>query len=298
MTTNVCLEALQAGGCQLRWEIQATGVTGSSNQSNNSTTPNILATLDYQWRSPKNQKQKQFLRANSLPASNDSWTDHLAGHAAATSGYTQIVAANKVQSTPSGGAGSSSCSTSCTIAAPQQAFVAELKGRLAWAMGVDGQGTFAEFGAGARASFQYLIPKNQIVQSGGVTYIDLSSLNPNNAVGFYEATGHFRVAQLGHDRTLHNASASSGNSSSLLIIEGGYQNNRALQQLVTNSPQTNTRDRYVGRFYLNPEVSSTTHTQVSLGMEYSGGINGGPHVIQIFFGTNVNPSKLFGKRSD
>jgi hypothetical protein len=28
-------------------------------------------------------------------------------------------------------------------------------------------------------------------------------------------------------------------------------------------------------------------------MEYSGGINGGPHVIQLFFGTNLNPAKLF-----
>lgn len=288
--TNICLEALQTGGCQLRWEIDATGVTGSSNESNNSTTPNILVTLDYQWHSPKNRIQKQVLRARGFTSENDSWTDHVSVHATVKSGYTQVVAANNVQLTPNSGGGSSKCLSNCTIAVPQQAFVAELGGRLSWASGVDGAGTFGEFGVGAHGSFEYLVPKNQIVQNGGATYIDLSAANPNNVVGFYEATGHFRLGQLGHDKTLPNAAT--GNGSSLLVIEGGYQNNRALQGLIAGS---STRNRYVGRFYLNPEISSTNHTKITLGMEYSGGINGGPHVVQIFFGTNLNPAKLFGK---
>jgi len=291
--TNICLEALQTGGCELRWEIEATGVTGSSNQSNNSTTPNILVALDYQWHSPKNRLQKEVLRSKGYNSANNSWTDHLAVHANVKSGYTQVVVANNVQVVPNASGGTSGCSTKCTIAVPQSAFVAEVGGRLGWTTGVDGQGTFGEFGLGAHGSFQYLIPKNQIVENGGSTYIDLSSVNSNNAVGFYEATGHFRLAQLGHDKTLPNAAT--GNSSSLLTIEGGYQNNRGLQGLISSSPQTSTRGRYVGRFYLNPEISSTNHTTITVGMEYSGGINGGPHVIQIFFGTNLNPAKLFGK---
>ncbi|HKV77599.1 MAG TPA: hypothetical protein VJP02_05650 [Candidatus Sulfotelmatobacter sp.] len=291
--TNICLESLQTGGCQLRWEIEATGVTGNSNQSNNSTASNILVTLDYQWHSPKNRIQKELLRNAGASSPTDSWTDHLSVHANVKSGYTQVVAANNVQVAPNTSGGTSGCSTTCTIAVPQQAFVAEVGGRLGWTTGVNGQGTFGEFGLGAHGSFEYLIPKNQIVQSGGLTYIDLSSANSNNAVGFYEATGHFRLAQLGHDKTLPNAATV--NSSSLLIFEGGYQNNRGLQGLVASSPQTSTRGRYVGRFYLNPEISSTNHTKITVGMEYSGGINGGPHVVQMFFGTNLNPAKLFGK---
>jgi hypothetical protein len=288
--TNICLEALQTGGCQLRWEIDATGVTGSSNESNNSTTPNILVTLDYQWHSPKNRIQKQVLRSAGFTSENDSWTDHLSVHANVKSGFTQVVTANNVQLAPNSGSGTSKCSSGCTIAAPQQAFVAEVGGRLGWTTAVDGQGTFGEFGLGAHGSFEYLTPKNQIVQNGGATYISLTSANPNNVVGFYEATGHFRLAQLGHDKTLPNAAT--GNSSSLLVFEGGYQNNRGLQGLAAGS---STRNRYVGRFYVNPEISSTNHTKITVGMEYSAGINGGPHVVQIFFGTNLNPAKLFGK---
>jgi hypothetical protein len=289
--TNICLEALQSGGCQLRWEIDATGVTGNSNQSNNSTAPNILVTLDYQWHSPKNQAQKQVLRTEGYASAKDSWLDHVSVHADVKSGYTQIVAANNVQLSPSSNSGTSTCSSGCTIAVPQEAFVTEVGARFGWTTGVDGQGTFGEFGVGGHGSFEYLVPKNQIVQSGGATYIDLSSANSNNVVGFYEATGHFRLAQLGHDKTLPNAST--GNSSSLLVFEGGFQNNRGLQGLAAG--QTSTRNRYVGRFYLNPEISSTNHTKITVGMEYSGGIDGGPHVIQIFFGTNLNPAKLFGK---
>jgi hypothetical protein len=246
-----------------------------------------LVTLDYQWHSPKNRIQKQIL------SENNSWSDHLSIHANGKSGYTQVVAANNVQTAPSSTGGTSNCSSGCTIAVPRQAFVGEVGFRLGWTASVDGQGTFGEVGVGAHASFQYLIPKNQIVQNGGVTYINLSTANPNDVVGFYEATAHFRLAQLGHDKTL--PSAATGNSSSLLVIEGGYQNNRGLQGLDASSPQTSTRNRYVGRFYLNPEISSTNHTKISLGMEYSGGLNGGPHVVQVFFGTNLNPAKLFGK---
>jgi hypothetical protein len=38
-----------------------------------------------------------------------------------------------------------------------------------------------------------------------------------------------------------------------------------------------------------------------MGIEYSAGINGGPHVVQLFFGTNINPASLFkgiGKSSN
>jgi hypothetical protein len=91
----------------------------------------------------------------------------------------------------------------------------------------------------------------------------------------------------------------SHNSSNFLVMEAGYQNNSGLQQLAAN-PMTNTRNRFVGRFYLYPPLPGTTQTKPVIGMEYSGGIAGGPKVVQIFFGLNLNPSKLIqnNKASD
>ena len=302
----VCLETLQSGECSLRWEVDATSATGSSSQSNNSTTPNILVKLDYQWHSPKDQNQKALLQklrqVRGLPADHKldpSKLDHLAVHADFKTGYTQVVTATKVQPTSASGtagtsptcpAGSAISGSMCTTAIPQQAFIAEAAAKVGWAVGVDGQGTFAEFGVGGRGSFQYLIPTNKIVQSSGTTFTDLSAFNPQSAVGFYEATGHFKLSQIGHDRTTR--SGGTQNTSNLLVFEAGYQNNRGLQQLAAN-PMTNTRNRYVARFYVNPEIIKSNHTQLTMGMEYSGGIDGGPHVVQLFFGTNLNPAKLF-----
>jgi len=339
IASSVCLETIQSGGCALLWEVDATSATGSSSQSTNNTTPNILVTLDYLWRPAKSRPQKhllanrfletaplsslhnvQILRqadgsqrlvdvtsedgliSNSLLATArsalkrakliDSPLDHLSAHVGLKTGYTQVVTATTVQ--PASGntcpGGTSTSTASCTAAIPQQAFVAEASGKFGWNTGVNGQGTFAEFGIGGRGSFDYLIPNDKVVQSGGLTYIDLSSANPQNAVGLYEATAHFLLSQINHEKTLTNSSLQ--NTSNLLAFAAGYQNNRGLQQLAA-STQTNTRNRYVARFTVSPEISGKNHTKLTVGMEYSGGINGGPHVVQLFFGTNVNPAKLF-----
>jgi hypothetical protein len=311
--TDVCVEAVQNGVCKLRWEIESTGVTGNNGQTNNRTSPNILVTLDYLFKSPANHYvHEQVASARNATARDNffqqhpnskvsgTWTDSLSGRLDFETGFTQIVAANKVQPTtatttscPGNSAGSTS-NTTCTIAAPQNAFLAQTAGSLGYAWGVDGQGSYADVGIGGRGSVEYLIAQNQIVQSNGLTYVSLSSLNPDDVVGFYEATGHFRLGQWGHDKTMSTDQAQ--NTSTLLLIEGGYRNDRGLQQLIGGSPQTNTRNRYVGRFYLYPELPNTKHTRVAIGMEYSGGMDGGPHVVQIFFGTNLNPSKLFSNQ--
>ena len=62
-------------------------------------------------------------------------------------------------------------------------------------------------------------------------------------------------------------------------------------QLAAN-PQTSTRNRFIGRFSLYPPLPGTTQTKPVIGMEYSGGIDGGPKVVQIFLGLNLNPAKL------
>jgi hypothetical protein len=322
VASTVCLESLQTGECQLRWEIETTSATASNGQTNNSTALNLLARLDYQWQPPKDQVQKALarMRLDSLLKGADQDTrekalkklansplDHFSGHADFVTGYTQVPAATKVQASQTGSGSSSSggstssvscptststSSTTCTAAVPQEAFIAQIGGRFAWATHVNGEGTFAELGIGFRGSFQYLIPTNKVVQSNGLTFIDLSSINPQNAVGFYEATAHFRLAQLNHD-VVSPKDGSVHNSSSLLAFEAGYQNNRGLAQLSATNPQMNTRDRYVLRFTASPTISNSNQTQITLGMEYSGGVNGGPHVIQLFFGTTLNPPKLF-----
>jgi hypothetical protein len=360
VASSTCLEALKSGGCALLWEVETTSATGSSSQSSNSTTPNILVKLDYQWHSPKSRVQKRLLhkQLEKLQAKTlhpDTWpqnegsgeanaqvlatqaeanpflqhlcrlesgkscstqpqftaalkklepakSDYLALHVNFKTGYTQAVAATKVQPTSSSTTcpdGATTTTTTCTSAMPQQAFVADLATRFSVRTNVEDQ--FAtEFGVGARGSFQYLIPTNKVVQSGGLTYIDLSSANSQNAVGFYEATGHFRLVQPGHNKGVAT-STSTNNVSDLLVVEGGFQNNRGLAQLMPSDPQVNTRNRYVARFYIRPELPSTKHTQLTMGLEYSDGINGGPHVVQLFFGTNINPASLFkgiGKSSN
>jgi hypothetical protein len=273
---NVCLESLPSTGCMLRWEIDASTVTGSSSQTNTSTTPNILFTLDDQWRSPKAKAASQTV------------SDKFASHLTFKTGYTQVPVSTKIQ--PAANA-SGTMTPLRTATIPQRAVIVAAGGTFGWTMGQDGHGAFTELGGGVRGSFQDIIPNNQIVQSGGLLYIDLSSANARNAVGLYEATAHFKLSSLGHDK-LAKADGNYDNVSDLLVIEAGYQNNSGLDQLIASSPQTNTRSRFVGRFYAYPEISSANHTKILVGIEYSGGINGGPKIIQVFLGTNVNPAKL------
>jgi len=301
-----CLEALQSGECQFRVTINTSAAVGNNSQTNTSTTPNILVTLDYQWHSPQDSKgaknaQAAVRTAQNLSAAAPADIDKapwLAIHFRGRTGYTQTFAASSVQPTPTNGNAAPSCpnnsksptSGNCTLAVSKPSFIAELGGKVGAATRVDNAGFYAEFGASGRGSFQYLIPTNQIVQNNGSSFIDLNSINTHNTVGFYEITGYAQVAQ--HDRLVTNWKAQ--NTSPLLIIEGGYQNNRALQQLLPATPGINTRSRYMGRFTFNWEVSHATHSQISLGMEYSGGIHGGPPVLQLFLGGNLNPAKLFG----
>ena len=307
--TDTCLETLQSGECQFRVQVDTSAAVGNGSQTNTSTTPNIMVTLDYQWHPPQNIKKLKALEARAkkdelLPQDQKALAEkekvpRLAIHLRGRTGFSQTFAATNVQPTSTNGGANPPCPSSsqspssgdCMLAIPKPAFIAELGGRFGGTTAVDGGGFYGEFGVSGRGSFQYLVPTNQIVQNNGASYIDLSSTNPHNAVGFYEIMGYADVAQ--HDHTL--ATLKTENSSPLLVIEGGYQNNRALQQLLPASPRSSTRNRYVGRFTFNYEVSKATHSQISFGMEYSGGINGGPHVVQIFIGGNLNPAKLFGK---
>jgi hypothetical protein len=315
VSTNQCLESLQSSGCMLRWEVDASAVTGSTSQTNNTTTPNILFKLDYQVASPKDPKTTRGPQIASLrqgtpqdiseatKLAKQNLADRFATHLIFKTGYTQVPVATKVQPTGTAAPGTAPTTTTscpgmasasmanCTAATPQQAFVADAAVRIGWNFGRDGQGTFSEIGFAARGSFQDIIPANQVIQSGGLSYVDLSSANLRNSVGLYEGTFHFRLGQAGHD-TPAGTNGKYHNVSDLLVIEAGYQNNSGLQQLIPSSPQTSTRNRFVGRFYAYPELPGPTHTKILVGMEYSGGIDGGPKVIQLFWGTNLNPAKL------
>jgi hypothetical protein len=344
--STVCLEAFKGGGCELRLSVTATSATGSSSQSKNTTSPNILATLDYQFFKTKSadaQRKKKILTAAAgttakfdadsmksdnihticsaakdkvadacnAPAKQGVW-GRASGHLVLETGYTQIVSATKLQSTtsatstttgsgtacPGTAASSSSSTTPCmTAATPQQAYIADAKINFGWTMGRDGNGTFSEMGFGARGSFQDLIATNQIVQNGGLTYLDLSSNNSKNVVGIYEATAHYKLSAFGHDRAASDT-GNYHNVSNFAVLEAGYQNNSGLQQLMPNSPQISTRNRFIGRFYLYPPLpAGSKQTKITLGMEFNGGIGGGPKIVQIFFGTNINPAKLFGSNS-
>src|SRR5580658_4024758 len=291
---NICIEALSTGGCAVRWELDVTGVTNSSTQTSNSSTPNFLTTLD--------------LRHQFSPTVKGGSGTRAVLHGIFKAGYTQVPTATKVQ--PAGASGTSSttsssnsgsCSSgssassipaSCMAVTPQQAFIAEAGGTFGVTTSQDANGGFfSELGIHVRGSIEDLIQSNQVIQSGGLSYVDLSSLNSKNVVGLYEATARFRLSSPGHDK-LSPDGTSSQNVSNLLLIEAGYQYNSGLQGLAGN-PMTDTRGRFVGRFYLfPPELPGGTHSKAVVGLEYSGGINGGPKVLQVFWGTNLNPSKL------
>jgi hypothetical protein len=248
-------------------------------------------------------------------------------HAVFTTGYTQVPATTNLQtSTTSGGTASPSaavvapraasssggsttqqCTSSsssapsssasgstgtCTSATQQQAFIADLKITAGWTAGQNGQGVFSEFGFGARGSIQDLIQANQIVQNGSIQYVDLSAANLKNTSAIYEAVGRYRLSSIGHDAPASSSGKYNHNASDLLLIEAGYQNNSALQGLAAN-PATSTRSRFVLRFSAYPEIPGTNHTKALVGFEYSGGINGGARVMQLFFGGNLNLPKLF-----
>jgi hypothetical protein len=275
-----CLEALASGGCQLRWELQVSSATAKSGTSSgvnsNTTTPSLLAVLDSQYRAP---------RGPSKAGGEQTLADCFTAHLRFESGYSQSIVATRVQSL----AGSGSTVTPL----PQPAFEAGAASTVGWSIGRNGQGgIFAELGFGARAAFDDLLPANQIIQNGGSSWIDLSGNNPQNLAGLYEATAHFSISSWNHNQPAQ-ASGSYSNVSNLLRLEAGYQDNSGLQQLIPGSPQIETRIRFVGRLWLSPELPNSSHTKVTLGLEYSGGLNGGPKIVQIFAGTNLNPAKIF-----
>ncbi len=182
-------------------------------------------------------------------------------------------------------------SSTCNAATQQQAFVVNAGATAGYVMGRKGQGgIFTEIGVAGKGSFQYLIPANQVVNNGNLDYIQLTSFNPRDVVGTAEATGHFNVSQWGHNQQA-SSNFSYHNVTSLLKFEAGYQYNTGLQQLAT-SATTNTRNRFVGRFSISPQLNNSNHTTVTLGVEYSAGISGGAHVVQFFIGGNLNPTKL------
>jgi hypothetical protein len=323
--TSTCLDALPTGSCALRLDVIATSATGSSSQTANSTAANILAKLDYQFQSPKVQRKQGFWGrtvghatfttgltqvataskvqpASTTTASSSTTTLNTGASGTASSTTTTTSSTGATNSCPGGSssttpAGSVSATpATCTLATPQQAFVAEGAATFGWSFGRNGSGVFSEFGIGARGSLQDLTSQNQVIQNTGLTYINLSSNNPQNVISLYEGTAHFKVSQWKHDKAPTKGERGE-NVSNLFVIEGGFQNNSGLQQLITSSPQTNTRDRIVGRFSLTPELPGANHTTLTLGMEYSRGINGGPKIVQLFVGTNVNPAKLFAKNS-
>ena len=253
-----------------------------------------------------------------------------------TTGFTQVPSAAKLQvvstSTPANAAtssttgtssttsntsgacspstsGSSSAPSTCTAATQQEAFIAKSGFNFGWTLGQHGKGdtksvlqgsAFSEIGFAGRGAVEIPVQSNQVVQSNGNTYVNLTSLNQSlNVFEFAEGVARFRIAT--HDAPAGKKSNTSApityaNAADFFVAEAGYQYNTGLGQLAAN-PSTNTRPRFVGRFYVTPEISSTNHTKLLIGMEYSSGVNGGGKVVQLFFGTNLNLAKLFNPTS-
>jgi hypothetical protein len=322
VVADVCLEAI-GSTCILRWEVITTGATATNSQSGSGTTPSFLTVLDYQFRSPKEpatltaaKRARNFRSMLDHASDKQKFSDRLMGHFVAKAGYTQVSTASSVQSTSGGGgnatgntnssgsqvscpATSSSSGSStpqnCMAVTPQQAFIVDLALNGAITFSRNGTGIFSALGFQGRGQFQDLMSANQVLQSGNLSFVDLAANNPRSYVGLYEGSASFHLSSWNHDSAAH-PNGSYGNESDLLLVEFGYQYNSGLQQLVATNPRMDTRQRYVGRFYLYPEIpNGKTHTKGVVGLEFSGGINGGPKVVQVFWGLNLNPTKLLSK---
>jgi hypothetical protein len=327
IAVNTCLEAAQVSGCQLRWEVDATGVTGSSSQTNKSNSGNFLITLDYQVAKNKDTRQNALIKAIKMhgaaattamsaaadkPSGAATLADRLGVHLIFKTGYTQVTTANVIAptttSSPSGSTPAPSSSTPactgssttssgssnlpCIAATPQNAFIADAKITTDFTLGQNGQTVYSAIGFGAHGTLEDLVQNNQVVQSGGSYYSDLASLNPKNLVGIYEGVFRYRLSQPGHDKAANSGNAAFENVSDLLVIEAGAQYDSGLSHLVADQ-RVNTRNRFVGRFSAFPELPNAKHTKLTVGLEVSAGINGGPKVVKIFWGANLNPLSLF-----
>jgi len=301
-----CLESV-GSTCALRFEIEASSASTSSSNTATNTTPNILVKLDYQFVSPKKTTANNFRRSDKTkgprPAGNPSRLDI---HGVLKVGYSQVTTTTNLTPTttsaapapamtcpaPATAAGQTPCTTA---AAPQQAFIADAAAHVGWKTKQDTQGVFATVGGSFRAAFQDIIATNQITKINDVSYVDLSALNPRNVVGLYEGVARLSVSQFHGAATVPSGDDtvydSSENVSNFLVVEGGYQNNSGLTHLVATSPQMDTRNRFVGRLSLYPEIPGTSHTKGLVGFEYSAGFGGGPKIVQLFFGLNANALK-------
>jgi hypothetical protein len=310
---------------QIHWEVDTNAATTSSQQSNARTAPDVLFKLDYQIRTAQaktlDQARETGAKCNSpigafCADATKSFVQTMTAHLIFKTGLSQVAVSDKVQplaagsttpapsTTPCPGTPAATTSTTTKVTTPppdgcpalttHQAYIVEAGGTFGWELGRNGEGTFTEAGIKARGSFQALLPSDQIVQSQGNFYSDLTSVNLRNAIGLYEFTGRFRVAQRNHDEGSINSITGKyqKNPDDLLVIEAGYQNNSGLQHLITTSPLTNTRNRFVGRFYAYPEINAASHTRVLFGVEYNSGINGGPRDIRLFYGASLDPAAL------
>ncbi len=80
---NTCLEAVAKTGCTLRWEVDASGATSGSSQTNTNTAPNLLFKLDWLIsRSKDSSNPKSHLGAKREAAKNAITTATLAYEAA------------------------------------------------------------------------------------------------------------------------------------------------------------------------------------------------------------------------
>jgi len=284
----------------LRWEVDSNAATATNGQTSSQTTPDVLFKLDYliqpvrAGKVAKNSKRRD-------PAMVQSFGDRFSAHLNFRTGIAQATVASKIQpvasastsSPPSTSCPGSSTAQSvsaagdCTTVVGQQAFLAEGAFTIGWSAGQRGNGGgFLEFGLKGRGAVQQLISKDQILQSGGISYAALSLKNPQSTTGLYEIIGQHDV------NTFDRRSGSYSNVDYLLVMEAGYQNNSGLNHLNASSPQTSTRDRFIGRIYAYPEIDHKTHTKILLGLEYNSGLNGGLKDVRYFYGVNADILKL------
>ena len=293
---------------QTRWELITSGGTALGNGSDDSGLPNLsgaadsafLFRLDVQVRNPK-----QKLDGNNEPVGNARFNSHLIFETGIINSPTAVYAQTDPETSEALealGAGDASVDLIKEIKemtlSRERAFTVGGEYSANWLGAADGKGLLVEVGGVTKGHFDAFIAEQRFFEKNGVTYVRLSQPEGEEA-GFFRGLAGLRVrVTQPHEHPdmtekVANSRVHKNNLDDLLLFEFLYQYNSALRGM-TDDPDINPVNRYVMRFMALPELPSTKHTKVLLGIEVSNDLrNRGRKDIQLFYGVQLFLNRLF-----
>lgn len=161
----------------------------------------------------------------------------------------------------------------------------------------ESEGTMAELGVIARAGYDAFVDPDKVTEKDGLTYINLGSLNGQQAFSSAQIGVRFRLTQVEQDpnttKTIPTGTEGSErklvhpvNLEDLVVAELLYGSNSAFQ-IGSTSPKKR-EGLLTFRFFASPEIPNSGGLKGLVGMEVTRDtIGGGSRDIRIFYGANA-----------